>query len=679
MAVQQLDTERRRRTYEAPGIYRRLQVNETTDVRLVRTDVAGFVGFTERGPLATADMDAREAMQTAVRLTSWKEYVSTFGWFLQYSHLAYAVRGFFENGGTTCYVVRTAATKSPLLSKQPATAHYTFPGISAAGSITAATALKSAATRGDVSLQVETTKGFFTNDLVRMNGKGVQTFSVIESIEPPHTVHLSSPVTHLFENGSAIFRYNPALQIAASSMGSWGNRLRLLLIPLEHGHAVTEFSLRITVDRGRDLARPFEEEFYNRLSLHPKSEVFAPRIINKRSHLITIPYPTDSTDQIEDLSDIEIPSSAIPLLVQDDIWKLEAQYLQGGRDGLDDVTPSDLIGGTGDLRGLRLLEEIDEVSILCMPDAVSRFAPRTTIEPPRPPSDPCRPSTTPSTPLAKELPVDETSKSPSWTSDKTTPMYRAMIDQCERLRDRVAILDYPPTRSVPTAAQLLAWRNQFVTRFGAIYYPWFLVPDAANPAGPPRPLPPSGHVAGIYARIDNQFGVQRPPGNEPFEFVTDVQQEISSLQQEQLNPYGINVIRSFPGRGIRIWGVRSLAKAEADPVWQFIHVRRVMSMIEESVDESMQWAVFEPNDEALRKTVVHSLSVFLEAIWQRGGLKGNMPSEGFYVKCDETNNPQSVIDAGQLVCEIGVAVAAPMEFLVFEIRNSPSGAAVVEL
>lgn len=268
---------------------------------------------------------------------------------------------------------------------------------------------------------------------------------------------------------------------------------------------------------------------------------------------------------------------------------------------------------------------------------------------------------------------------PSWTSEQTALLYHAMVDQCERLRDRVAILDYRPTRTVPTAAQLLAWRNQFVTRFGAIYYPWLVVPNAANPAGPPRPLPPSGHVAGIYARIDNQFGVQRPPGNEPFEFVTDVQQEISSIQQEQLNPYGINVIRSFPGRGIRIWGVRSLAKAEADPAWQFIHVRRVMSMIEESVDESMQWAVFEPNDEALRKTVVHSLSVFLEAIWQRGGLKGNVPAEGFYVKCDETNNPQSVIDAGQLVCEIGVAVAAPMEFLVFEIRHSPSGAAVIEL
>lgn len=679
MAIQQLDRERRRRIYEAPGIYRRLQANETKDLRIVRTDIAGFVGFTERGPLVTKTMAARDAVQTAMRLTSWKEYVSTFGWFLPTSHLAYAVRGFFENGGTTCYVVRTAATKSALLSKQPAAAHYTFPGISEASSISAVTALKSAPTKGDRVLEVESTEGFFTNDLICISGNGIKTFSIIESIEPPHRVHLASAIAHSFEIDSAIYRYKPALQITATSMGSWGNRIRLLLVPLEHGHAVSEFSLRITVDRGQDHTRPFEEEFYNRLSLHPKSEVFVSRIINKRSHLITIPYPTDEISPIQGSSPIESQAPAISLLVQDDTWKIEAQYLQGGRDGLDGVTPSDLIGGTDDLRGLRLLEEIDGVSILCMPDAVPCVVPTRTIEPPRPPNDPCRPNTTTSTPLTNELPADETSTPPYWTPEKTVLMYHAMVDQCERLRDRVAILDYRPTRTVPTAAQLLAWRNQFVTRFGAIYYPWLLVPDAANPTGHPRSLPPTGHVAGIYARIDNQFGVQRPPGNEPFEFVTDVQQEISSIQQEQLNPYGINVIRSFPGRGIRIWGVRSLAKAEADPAWQFIHVRRVMSMIEESVDESMQWAVFEPNDEALRKTVVHSLSVFLEAIWQRGGLKGNVPSEGFYVKCDETNNPQPVIDAGQLVCEIGVAVAAPMEFLVFEIRHSPSGAAVVEL
>ncbi len=670
MAVQQLDRERRRRIYEAPGIYRRLQVNETKDVRLVRTDIAGFVGFTERGPLATVDMDAHEAVQTALRLTSWKEYVSTFGWFLPNSHLAYAVRGFFENGGTTCYVVRAAATRSPLFFKQPATAHYTFPGMSQSGSISTATVLRTAAARGELSLQIERTEGFSNDDLIRISGKGTESFCVIESLEASGTIRLASALTHSFAKGSAVYRYTPALQIAATSEGSWGNRIRLLLVPLEQGPTIKEFSLRVTIDRGRDLTRPFEEEFYNRLSLNPRSEVFAPRIINKRSHLVTIPFPLNQ--------DIQDPTPT-GLLIQDDVWRLEALYLQGGKDGLDDVTPSDLLGGNEDPRGLRLLEEIDEVSILCLPDAVPSFVPTRTVEPPRLPNDPCRPDTTTSSPPSKELPNDETSVSPSWTSEQTALMYRAMIDQCERLRDRVAILDYRPTRTVPTAAQLLAWRNQFVTRFGAIYYPWLLVPDAANPAGPPRSLPPSGHVAGIYSRIDNQFGVQRPPGNEPFEFVTDVQQEISSIQQEQLNPYGINVIRSFPGRGIRIWGVRSLAKAEADPAWQFIHVRRVMSMIEESVDESMQWAVFEPNDEALRKTVVHSLSVFLEAIWQRGGLKGNVPSEGFYVKCDETNNPQSVIDVGQLVCEIGVAVAAPMEFLVFEIRNSPSGAAVVEL
>jgi phage tail sheath protein FI len=183
----------------------------------------------------------------------------------------------------------------------------------------------------------------------------------------------------------------------------------------------------------------------------------------------------------------------------------------------------------------------------------------------------------------------------------------------------------------------------------------------------------------VYARIDNQFGVHRPPANAELKFVTDVSEEISGVQQEYLNPYGINAIRAFPGRGIRIWGARSLADTQRDRDWRFIHVRRLMSMIEESIDDSMQWAVFEPNDETLRRTLVHSLSVFLEAIWRQGGLKGAVSAEGFYVKCDETNNPQAVIDRGQLICEVGIAVAAPMEFIIFEVRQQPGGAQIVEL
>ena len=190
-------------------------------------------------------------------------------------------------------------------------------------------------------------------------------------------------------------------------------------------------------------------------------------------------------------------------------------------------------------------------------------------------------------------------------------------------------------------------------------------------------LPAAGHVAGIYARLDNQFGVGRPPANAALEFITDVADDVTDLDQQELNPYGINAIRAFPGRGIRVWGARSLA-GEKDTDWWFIHVRRLMSMIEKSVEVSTRWAVFEPNDFSLRHTLAHSLSVFLEAIWRTGALKGTKPSDGFYVKCDQTNNPPAVVDVGRIVCEIGVAVAAPMEFLVFEIHQDPATANVVE-
>ena len=204
-----------------------------------------------------------------------------------------------------------------------------------------------------------------------------------------------------------------------------------------------------------------------------------------------------------------------------------------------------------------------------------------------------------------------------------------------------------------------------------------MVPDPLDVNQLARAVPSGGHVAGVYAQIDNRSGVHHPPANVALEFVTDVVDEVTALQQEELNPHDVNAIRPFRGRGIRVWGARALA-ARQDNDWRFIHARRLMSMIEESVFKSMQWAVFESNDYSLRRTLVHSLSVFLEAIWRQGGLKGALPSEGFYVKCDETNNPLAVVDAGQLVCEVGIAVAAPMEFIVFQIRQDPSGTVISE-
>jgi phage tail sheath protein FI len=258
---------------------------------------------------------------------------------------------------------------------------------------------------------------------------------------------------------------------------------------------------------------------------------------------------------------------------------------------------------------------------------------------------------------------------PSLTEEAAQQVFVAMIDQCERLRDRVAIIDAPRNRS--TASLITEWRNRFDSKFAALYYPWLKVPDPLRGTPAFRDLPPGGHLAGVYAQVDTAFGVHRPPANVALEGVVDVVDTVTSLEQEHLNPVSVNVLRSFPGRGIRVWGARSLDRQ--DSRWRFIHARRLLSMIEESTYHSTQWAVFEPNDQNLRRTLTHSLSVFLRAIWQQGGLEGTSPDEAYFVKCDETNNPPTVVDAGQVVCQVGVAIAAPMEFLVFDLRQTPTG------
>jgi hypothetical protein len=439
------------------------------------------------------------------------------------------------------------------------------------------------------------------------------------------------------------------------------------LKPLQDSTAGDEFSLRITVDAGPDSSLPKEEQFFKRLSLHKtvrdrqgRNPFYALDVINGELNFIKVSAPQQNLTSL----------SAVTSNLSPGPFAAGPVYLQGGRDGVAKVDRTDFTGAEDDVRGLRLLEEIDEVAILCMPDVLSRPEPRRPA--PLPPRRPCEPP--PKPPGPDPIAEDPTAIPRGFDDGEVINLYQTMIDQCERLRDRVAILDSPQLIRQPT--QIVNWRYQFRTRFAALYYPWLKVPDSLEGNQMARAVPPSGHVAGVYAQIDNRFGVHRPPANVALEFVTDVVDEITALQQEELNPHDVNAIRSFRGRGIRVWGARSAA-ARQDADWRFIHARRLMSMIEESVYKSMQWAVFETNDFSLRRTLVHSLSVFLEAIWRQGGLKGALPQEGFYVKCDETNNPTAVVDAGQIVCEVGVAVAAPMEFIIFEIRQDPGGSVVI--
>ena len=185
-------------------------------------------------------------------------------------------------------------------------------------------------------------------------------------------------------------------------------------------------------------------------------------------------------------------------------------------------------------------------------------------------------------------------------------------------------------------------------------------------------VPPSGHVAGIWARTDATRGVHKAPANETIRGALDVTYRVTREEQGELNQAGVNCIRFFAREGIRVWGARTLAASSSE--WRYLNVRRLFNMIEESIADNTRWIVFEPNDYTLWKSIRRDISAFLTNLWRDGALMGRTPEEAFFVKCDEETNPPEVIDAGMVVILIGIAPVKPAEFIVFRISQHRSGA-----
>ena len=244
----------------------------------------------------------------------------------------------------------------------------------------------------------------------------------------------------------------------------------------------------------------------------------------------------------------------------------------------------------------------------------------------------------------------------------------ALLTHCENRKDRFAILDSPET--VQGGVDKLPRPRD--SKYGAYYFPWIQVydPERGNVF-----IPPSGHVAGVYARTDNERGVHKAPANEIVRGALGLRYQISRGEQDILNPRGINCIRLMQGNGIRIWGARTLS---SDPSWRYINVRRLFIMVETSIERATQWVVFEPNDFRLWKRVTRTIASFLTLVWRQGALMGETPEKAFFVKCDEETNPPEVIDVGQLIVEIGLAPVKPAEFVIFRIGQMPAGGGVQE-
>ncbi len=252
-------------------------------------------------------------------------------------------------------------------------------------------------------------------------------------------------------------------------------------------------------------------------------------------------------------------------------------------------------------------------------------------------------------------------------SDQALRMQAAILQHCSAQGDRFALLDAVPE---PGLSEVLGQRQGLdvvgggISDNGALYYPWL------KPAGAQRFVPPCGHVAGVVARCDQRTGVHKAPANEALEGVVDLAASLTDADQALLNPEGINALRAFPGRGIRVWGARTLSRSAA---WTYVSVRRLFLTAARWIELNLADAAFEPHDTRLWNRITRELTTYFEGLFQAGALKGRTAAEAFFVKCDGATNPPEVRETGRVVTVIGLAPAVPNEFVVVRIVHGAGG------
>jgi uncharacterized protein len=705
--------------YLAPGVYTEEIDTGPVPIEGVSTSTAGFVGVTVRGPL--------DGLPTLV--TSMAEFTRRFGGYFDFgpafaAHrtLPFAVDGFFANGGRRVYVMRVFDTAAVAAN-----------GTVAGGVVTR---LIEDAPLGQNKIKVSTTRGIHvaagpvaaTKVMLRQVKDSITTDSAVLDVT---AIDRANNILTLSANLAAVAgmvsydrRYttvftdigDPAatgiptalatptaarpasVALSASSRGSWGNdldirafhesaarsdldafvsganndnKLRLRSAAGFYVNAWVEITRSddvklfrkvtaiagnvITVDGQALVAGDYPAappkptviatcEFRLAISYQPQPDL--PPAVETFSGLTleNVPgrYVIDRVNNASDYISVGLPLPAThPIRFPSADDGVRLRLTTSGTDG-GAPTDAAYVGtdpGPGLRTGLRAMEDIDQVSILAVPGITSQ-----TVQ-------------------------------------------NALIEQCERLKDRFAILDPAPKgTTAPDLPTVIAQRQLYDTKYAALYYPRVLVPDQPAPVvmppnGPPEiAIGPSGHVAGLYARTDIERGVFKAPANEVLRSILDVEVRVNKGEHDILNPppNQINVIRDFrdSGRGIRVYGARCITSL---PQWKYVNVRRLFIFLEESLDEGLQWVVFEPNDERLWARVVQSVSSFLTRVWRDGALMGTKREHAYFVRCDRTTMTQDDIDNGRLILLIGVAPVKPAEFVIIRIGQWAGGSSVDEL
>jgi phage tail sheath protein FI len=357
------------------------------------------------------------------------------------------------------------------------------------------------------------------------------------------------------------------------------------------------------------------------------SEVTLVEVQDNGSKHVHVAYKNNRGPEWVDINviDAAAPLAKVMPVSQEQTLNLEQRLLLP-------ATSSQFKGDVAERTGVGALEALDDVTMLVVPDLMS------------------------------------TAPGQKLDLDMVKAVQTAMIAHCERMGDRVALLDAPPNA---TPQEIKDWRMNvtgYDSSYATLYYPWIQVDDPI--LNRPVYVPPSGHVAGVWARSDNTRGVHKAPANEVVLGATGLAYGMTKGEQDTLNPNGINCIRAFPGRGIRIWGARTLS---SNPSWRYLNVRRLFNYVEKSIERGTQWVVFEPNDMMLGARVRRDVSAFLSTVWSEGALFGASPNQAFFVTCDSANNPPESRDLGRLIIEIGMAPVKPAEFVIFRISQWAGG------
>jgi len=400
------------------------------------------------------------------------------------------------------------------------------------------------------------------------------------------------------------------------------------IVITEIGDKVIRWSTETPVNRRHRAAAPthlevltFEihvamkdrREVFKGLQMHPSSRSYAPRVVSQRSRLV----------RLEDLS----TKSPVPHNMPE---PLAMTRLSGGRDGIEAITPEDFIGydmGPGERAGMLALAANEEVAVLATPDAM-RFHDRE----PGP---------------AGEL--------------KAQRVQDQMISICELHKERFAILDIPQSKDIEWVRR---WRRRTDSSYCAYYWPWLRTSMEGEPS---RVLPPSGFLAGCYARSDVEHGVHQAPANQEIHGATDVSLRVTEDHLGLLNAEAVNTFRIQ--RGVRAWGART---ASSDPEWRYIPVRRLFIMLRRSLEAGFAWISFEPNNHATWDNVQRKTSEFLSSLYSKGMLAGGNQDQAYFVKCDAETNPPEQVDSGMLICEVGVAPVIPAEFIIISLVQTMS-------